>query len=318
MGFKELYPPAEPYDHGMLAVGDGNEIYWETCGNPDGAPVVFVHGGPGGGVLPGFRRYFDPAAYRIVLFDQRNCGRSLPHASGLDVAWEANTTPHLAADMEALREHLGIERWLVFGGSWGTTLGLAYGQAHPERVTGFVLRGVYLARPEDEAWTFSPTGLARLFPDEWAPFHGHVPEAERDDLVSAYGRRLFDPDPAVHLAAAKAWLGWELSANTLVPAPPPTELDDRLLVAMARIQQHYVGHDSFLGDGLLAGVDRIRHLPAVIVHGRYDMKCPIEQAWALHLAWPEAEFHIVEDAGHASTEPGTLHHIIEATDRFRP
>ncbi|MEU6035057.1 prolyl aminopeptidase [Actinomadura sp. NPDC047616] len=314
---KGFYPPVEPYDSGLLDVGDGNEIYWETCGNPDGKPAVFLHGGPGGGVLPGFRRFFDPAAYRIVLFDQRNCGASRPHAGDPAVSLEHNTTPRLVADMERLREHLSIDRWLVFGGSWGSTLALAYAQAYPERVTEMVLRGIYLVRPEDEAWAFTPTGAAHLFPAEWAAFRDAIPATERDDLVAAYGRRVHDPDPAVHLPAARAWMAWELAANTLLPVEPP-ELDDAALLAFARITHHYIGNGGFLpAEGLLAGVDRIRHIPAVIVNGRYDMKTPPGQAWALHQAWPEAEFHIVEDAGHGGSEPGTLHRLVEATDRFR-
>ncbi|WP_329522490.1 prolyl aminopeptidase [Spirillospora sp. NBC_01491] len=313
---KELYPPLEPHDSGMLAVGAGDEIYWEVCGDPGGKPVVFVHGGPGGGLLPVCRRFFDPAAYRIVLFDQRNCGRSTPHAGDAGVSLEANTTPHLVADMERLREHLGIDRWQVFGGSWGSTLGLAYAQEHPDRVTELVLRGIYLARPEDEEWAFTGGGSARLFPEEWAAFQAPVPEAARDDMLTAYGRLLFDPDPAVHVPAARAWAAWELSANTLLPVPPP-DLDDRLLVGFSRIEQHYFSQGCFLGAGILAGADRIRHLPGVIVHGRYDMKTPADGALTLHRAWPEAEFHLIEDAGHGGSEPGTLHHLIEATDRFR-
>ncbi|MBD2895270.1 Proline iminopeptidase [Actinomadura sp. RB99] len=316
MALREFYPPIEPYDSGLLDVGDGNRVHWEVCGNPDGKPAVFLHGGPGGGVVPAFRRFFDPAAYRIVLFDQRNCGRSRPHAGDPGVSLEHNTTPHLVADIERLREHLSIERWLVFGGSWGSTLALAYAQAHPERVTEMVLRGVYLVRPSDEAWGFTPTGAAHLFPAEWAAFRDAIPPDERDDMVAAYGRRIEDPDPAVHLPAARAWMGWELCANTLLPVAAP-DLDDPAVLAFARITHHYIAAGGFLPDGgLLAGVDRIRHVPAVIVNGRYDMKTPPDQAWDLHLAWPEAEFHIVEDAGHGGAEPGTLDRLIEATDRF--
>ncbi|QXJ27004.1 prolyl aminopeptidase [Actinomadura graeca] len=314
---RDYYPPVEPHDSGWLDVGDGNEIYWEVCGNPAGKPAVFLHGGPGGGLLPDNRRYFDPSAYRIVLFDQRNCGRSRPGADDPGVLLEHNTTPHLVADIERLREHLSIERWLVFGGSWGTTLGLAYAQAHPGRVTEMVLRGVWLIRPADEAWAFTPGGAAHLFPAEWAAFRDAIPPAEQGDLVRAYGRRVHDPDPAVHVPASRAWMGWELSANTLLPVPPP-DLDDSLLVAFARITHHYIANGGFLPEeGLLAGVDRIRHIPAVVVNGRYDIKTPPDQAWDLHRAWPEAEFTIVEDAGHGGSEPGTRHVLIEATDRFR-
>ncbi|WP_218005272.1 prolyl aminopeptidase [Actinomadura macra] len=314
---REYYPPVEPHDSGWLDVGDGNEIYWEVCGNPGGKPAVFLHGGPGGGLLPDNRRFFDPSAYRIVLFDQRNCGRSRPGADDPKVSLAHNTTLHLVADIERLREHLSIDRWLVFGGSWGTTLGLAYAQAHPGRVTEMVLRGVWLLRPADEAWAFTPGGAAHLFPAEWAEFRDAIPTGERHDLVAAYGRRIHDPDPAVHVPACRAWMGWELSANTLLPVQPP-DLDDALLLAFARISHHYIDNGGFLpAEGLLAGVDRIRHIPAVIVNGRYDVKTPPDQAWDLHLAWPEAELTLVEDAGHGGSEPGTRHLLIEATDRFR-
>ncbi|MEV0612751.1 prolyl aminopeptidase [Nonomuraea sp. NPDC050404] len=313
----DWYPPAEPYDSGLLPVGDGNEIYWETCGNPAGKPALFLHGGPGGGVLPDNRRFFDPSAYRVVLFDQRNCGRSIPGAGDPAVSLEHNTTPHLVADIERLREHLGIDRWLVFGGSWGTTLGLAYAQAHPRRVSALVLRGVWLIRPPDEDWAFTPTGAAHLFPAEWAAFRDAIPAAERDDLVAAYGRRIGDPDPAVHVPAARAWMAWELAANTLLPVTPP-DLDDATLLAFARITHHYIVAGGFLPEeGLLAGIDRIRHIPAVIVNGRYDVKTPPGQAYDLHRAWPEAEFRIVEDAGHGGSEPGTRSLLVQATDRFR-
>lgn len=312
-----FYPQSEPYDAGLLDVGDGNEIYWETCGSPTGKPLVFLHGGPGGGVLPDHRRLFDPAAYRIVLFDQRNCGRSLPHAGDPGVSLAANTTWHLVEDVERLREHLGVDRWLVFGGSWGSTLGLAYAQRHPERVTELLLHGIYLARRSDETWAFTDTGAARLFPAEWAEFRDAIPEAEHDDLLTAYHRRLCDPDPAVHVPAARAWAGWELAANTLLPqAPPP--LDDPTLVAFARIESHYFSQGCFLDeDQLLRDAHRIRHLPGVIVNGRYDMKTPFGAAWDLHRAWPEAELHVVEDAGHSGAEPSKLHQLVAVTDRFR-
>ncbi|GAA1875447.1 prolyl aminopeptidase [Actinomadura bangladeshensis] len=316
MTLREYYPPIEPYDSGLLDVGDGQRVHWEVCGNPAGKPAVFLHGGPGGGLLPDNRRFFDPSRYRIVLFDQRGCGQSLPHAGDPSVPLEHNVTPRLVDDIERLREHLGVDRWLVFGGSWGSTLALAYAQAHPDRVTEIVLRGVYLVRPSDEAWGFTPGGASHLFPAEWAAFRDAIPAAERDDLMTAYGRRIEDPDPAVHIPAARAWMAWELSANTLLPVPPP-DLDDATVLAFARITHHYISNGGFLpGEGLLAGVDRIRHIPAVIVNGRYDMKTPPDQAWDLHRAWPEAEFHIVEDAGHGGSEPGTRDRLIEATDRF--
>ncbi|MFC4050094.1 prolyl aminopeptidase [Actinomadura syzygii] len=317
MGLREFYPPIEPYESGLLDVGGGNEIYWETCGNPDGKPAVFLHGGPGGGVLPDNRRFFDPTAYRIVLFDQRGCGRSRPHAGDPDVSLEHNTTRHLVADIERLREHLSVDRWLVFGGSWGSTLALSYAQAHPGRVTELVLRGIYLIRPADEEWGFAPTGLAHLFPAEWEAFSGAIPAAERHDLLTAYGRRINDPDPAVRVPAARAFMDWELAANTLLPVPPP-DLDGATVLAFTRILHHYIVNGGFLPEGgLLAGVDRIRSVPAVVVNGRYDMKTPPDQAWDLHRAWPEAEFHIVEDAGHGGSEPGIRDRLITATDGFR-
>ena len=316
MALREFYPPIEPYDSGLLDVGDGNRIHWEACGNPEGVPAVVLHGGPGGGVLPDQRRFFDPSRYRIVLFDQRNCGRSLPFAGDPAVSLEHNTTPHLVADIERLREHLSIERWLVFGGSWGSTLALAYAQAHPDRVGAMVLRGIWLVRPSDEEWGLAPTGAARLFPAEWAAFRDAIPPSEQDDLLAAYGRRVGDPDPAVHVPAARAWGAWELAANTLLPVPPP-ELDDAVTVAFARIMHHYIANGGFLPpEGLLGGVDRVRHIPAVIVNGRYDVKTPLEQAWDLHRAWPEARFHVVEDAGHGGGEPGTRDRLIEATDEL--
>ncbi len=316
MALREYYPPIEPYDSGLLDVGDGNRIHWETCGNPAGKPAVFLHGGPGGGVLPDNRRFFDPSRYRIVLFDQRNCGQSLPHAGDPSVSLEHNVTPRLVDDIEKLREHLGVDRWLVFGGSWGSTLALAYAQTHPDRVAAMVLRGIYLVRPWDEPWGLTPTGAARLFPAEWAAFRDAIPPAEQDDLMTAYGRRIEDPDPAVHGLAARAWMAWELSANTLLPVPPP-DLDDATVLAFARITHHYISNGGFLpGEGLLAAVDPIRRVPAGIVNGRYDMKTPPDQAWDLHRAWPEAEFHIVEDAGHGGSEPGIRDRLIEATDRF--
>jgi proline iminopeptidase len=314
---REPYPEIEPHESGMLAVGDGNEIYWETCGNPAGKPVVFVHGGPGAGAGPFNRRFFDPEAYRIVLFDQRNCGRSLPHAGDPVIDLSANTTAHLVADIERLREHLGIERWLVFGGSWGSTLALAYAQAHPDRVTEIILRGVYLVYPEDDAWCFGEGGATRLYPDAWESFRDHIPEDERGDYMAAYARRLADPDPAVHLPAAQAWTRWENTISFLLPQPDEPE-DPRETVAVARLENHYFRNGCFMKEGqLLRDMDRIRHLPGVIVNGRYDLPCPLDAAWALHKAWPGSQLHIVADAGHSSTEPGTLHQLIEATDAFR-
>jgi proline iminopeptidase len=318
MELRTLYPPIEPYDSGFLDVGDGDSVYWEVCGNPDGKPAVMVHGGPGAGCDEKHRRQFDPAAYRIVLFDQRNCGRSVPHAGDPAVSLENNTTWNLVADMERLREHLGIERWLVFGGSWGSTLSLAYAQTHPDRVSELVLRGIFMLRPFELYW-FYQEGASLLFPDVWERYVAPIPEDERDDLIDAFRRRLDSPDREVRTAAARAWSQWEGSTVTLRPDP---ELVDHFgepdyAVAFARIENHYfVNEGFFTEDQLLEDVDKIRHIPAVIVQGRYDVCTPVATAWDLHKAWPEAEFHIVDDAGHAFDEPGTLHRLIEATDRF--
>jgi proline iminopeptidase len=310
-----LYPPIEPYRAEMLAVGAPHAIHVEESGNPKGKPVIFVHGGPGGGTEPTYRRLFDPAAYRIILFDQRGCGRSTPHAS-----LEDNTTWHLVADMEAIRQRLGLDRWLVFGGSWGSTLSLAYAEKHPERCTGLILRGIFLLRRAEILWYYQE-GASWLFPDLWDDFLAPIPEVERDDLVAAYNRRLTSADKAVRLAAAKAWSTWEGSTISLLPNPERVKRfeSDEFAIAFARIENHYFHHRGFFEtDGwLLQNVARIRAIPGVIIQGRYDMATPTRSAWDLHRAWPEAEFHIVPDAGHAYSEPGILHHLIEATDNFR-
>lgn len=317
MGRRALYPPIDMNDAGLLEVGDGNAIYWETCGNPGGKPAVFLHGGPGGRATAADRRLFDPDAYRIVLFDQRNCGRSRPHASAPDVDLSANTTGHLVGDLERLRQHLDIERWLVFGGSWGSTLALAYAQAHADRVTEIVLRGVYLTLAADEPWCFAEGGVSRLFPDEWERFRDLIPEPERDDLVAAYARRLAHPDPTVHIPAARAWTRWENTTSTLLPRPEEAE-DVPAMVACARLENRYFGNGCYLEPGqLLRDMHRISEIPGVIVNGRYDLLAPPDAAWALHRAWPASQLHLVPDAGHAFDEPGTLHHLIEATDQFR-
>ena len=313
---RELYPPIEPYRHGHLRVSPVHEIYHEESGNPDGQPVLFVHGGPGAGTEPYQRRFFDPAAYRIVLFDQRGAGKSRPHAS-----LEDNTTWHLVADIEALRAALGIERWVVFGGSWGSTLGLAYAQTHPERVTALVLRGIFLVRPKEIRW-FYQEGASFLFPDAWEEYLEPIPAGERDDLVAAYYRRLTSPDAEVRARAARAWSVWEGTTSKLRVDPSlvrrfgGAEFAD----AFARIECHYFAHGSFLRhpDQLLDGVERIRQIPAVIVQGRYDVVCPMVSAWQLHRRWPEAELHVVPDAGHSATEPGIVDRLVQATDRFRP
>jgi proline iminopeptidase len=312
---RELYPPLEPYDQGTLRVSDLHELHYEQAGNPAGRPVLFVHGGPGGGIEPQHRRYFDPAAYRIVLFDQRGCGRSRPHA-----CLEENTTWDLVADIERLREALGIGRWVVFGGSWGSTLGLAYAETHPARVAALVLRGIFLVRPAEIRW-FYQEGASWLFPDAWEGFLAPIPEAERGDLVRAYYRRLTSPDPGLRAAAAHAWSVWEASTSKLRQDPALIERFARseFADAFARIECHYFVNGCFL-DGpeqLLDGVERIRHLPGVIVQGRYDVVCPMRSAWDLHHRWPEADFHVVADAGHSASEPGIVDRLVEATDRFR-
>lgn len=313
-----LYPPIEPYETGMLLVGDGNRVFWEQSGNPEGKPVVFLHGGPGGGTSAWHRRFFDPERYRIVLLDQRGCGRSTPHASepGADLAY--NTTWHLVADIELLRRNLGIDRWQVFGGSWGSALALAYAEAHPEAVSELVLRGIFTLRRHELEW-FYEGGASALFPDLWQGFLAPIPVLERSRLIEAYHRRLFDPDPAVHVPAALAWTTWEASTITLRPdADTVTGMSrQEHAVAFARIENHYFMHGGWLREGqLIDDVGAIRGIPAVIVQGRYDICTPIMTAWDLHRAWPEAEFVVVDDAGHAASEPGIARALRAATDRF--
>jgi proline iminopeptidase len=312
-GGVSLYPPLEPYASERLAVGDDHEIYLEQCGDPAGIPVVFLHGGPGAGCSPSHRRFFDPRRYRIILFDQRGCGRSTPHA-----VLEHNSTWDLVADMERIRERLGIERWLVFGGSWGSTLALAYAETHPERVSGLVLRGIFLCRRDEIAW-FYQQGASWVFPDYWQDFVGPIPIAERDDLVGAYYQRLTDPDATVRLDAAKAWSIWEGRCATLLPDQQirSTFSDERLALSMARIECHYFMHEAFLRPNqLLQDAGRLATIPGVIVHGRYDLICPLRSAWELSAAWPQATLEIVDDAGHAAFEPGISRALIAATDRF--
>jgi len=316
---RTLYPEIEPYDSGHLDVGDGQLVYWETCGNPDGKPVVFLHGGPGGGCTPRHRRLFDPAAYRIVLLDQRGCGRSTPHVSDPAVDLGTNTTWHLVADLERLREHLGVERWQVFGGSWGSTLALAYAETHPERVTELVLRGIFTLRRRELEWYYQgPAGM--LFPEKWAEFLAPVPEDERDDLITAYHRLLNHPDPQIRVPAAVAWSTWEAATVTLRPSPELVAdfAEPDYAVAFARIENHYFVHRGWLEEGqLLRDAHKLAGIPGVIVQGRYDVATPPATAWELHQAWPGSELVIVDDAGHAFDEPGILHHLVEATDRFR-
>lgn len=314
---RTYYPPIEPFNTGRLQVGDGHELYFEESGNPSGKPVVFVHGGPGGGTEPKQRQFFDPSAYRIVLFDQRGCGKSTPFAS-----LENNTTWHLVADMEKLRTHLKIEKWQVFGGSWGSTLALAYAQTHPERCTELVLRGIFLLRKWEIDW-FYQDGTSHLFPDAWEKYLAAIPENERGDLVSAYYRRLTSADPKVRADAARAWSQWEGRTSYLLPNASYLSKtgEDSFADAFARIECHYFVNGGWVtGEKALlepANIARMKHIPGVIVQGRYDVVCPMESAWALHRAWPEAELRIVEDAGHAAHEPGNLHELIEATDRFK-
>jgi proline iminopeptidase len=312
---RSLYPEIEPHERGRLRVSDTHEIYWEVSGNPNGKPVVFVHGGPGGGTSPKQRCFFDPQAYRIVLFDQRGCGKSTPHAN-----LEDNTTWHLVADMEALRERLGIDRWQLFGGSWGSTLALAYAQRHPERVTELVLRGIFMLRRKELLW-FYQLGASALFPDAWEKYLAPIPEHERDDLMSAYYRRLTSADPVVRQTAARAWSVWEASTSFLLPQPAHVAhaAGDEFALAFARIECHYfVNRGFFEVDGqLLRDVERVRQIPAVVVQGRYDVVCPMMSAWELTQAWPEATLDVVHDAGHASYEPGIIDRLVTATDRFR-
>jgi proline iminopeptidase len=314
MSTNGLYPPIEPFDSGYLAVGDGHEIYYEQCGNPRGKPAVFVHGGPGGGGDVNARRFFDPRAYRIVVFDQRGSGRSRPHAS-----LEANTTWHLVADMERLRERLGIERWLVFGGSWGSTLALAYAETHPAAVSELVLRGIFLLRKAELDW-FYQFGASMLFPEQWAHYLAPIPPAERDDLLGAYHRRLTSADEAVRLAAARAWSVWEGATSSLVPNPAREAQygGAQFALAFARIEAHYFVNRGFFSseNELLDGVDKIRSIPAVIVQGRYDVVCPMTTAYELHRRWPEADFRVVVEAGHSAYEPGIMAELLAATDRF--
>jgi proline iminopeptidase len=313
---KELYPHLSPYRTGFLRVSKLHEVYFEESGNPQGVPAVFLHGGPGGGTEAKMRRFFDPRRYRIVLFDQRGSGKSRPHASLID-----NTTWDLVADMERLREHLSIERWLVFGGSWGSTLGLAYAQTHPERVTHLVLRGIFLLRRWELEWFYqNPGGAAALYPDLWEHYIEPIPPEERGDMMAAYYRRLTSQDPSELSRAAKAWALWEaatsfLRRNSLYTAKLGQDTHSE---AFSRIECHYFVNGGFLEtpNQLIDNVGRIRHIPAVIVQGRYDIVCPTRSAWELHRAWPEAELHIVPDAGHSAFENGNTHELIKATERF--
>ena len=309
-----LYPPIEPHQTGMLPVTDGHTLYFEVSGNPNGKPVVFLHGGPGGNAGPDDRRFFDPKLYRIVLFHQRGAGRSTPAAS-----LHENTTWKLIADLETLRTHLGIEKWQVFGGSWGSTLALSYAIQHPTRVTELVLRGIFMLRKKELDW-FYKDGASHLFPDVWEKFRDHIPEAERSDFIRAYYSRLTDPDPKVQLAAAIPWTSWEMATLRLYTSPDLLKalVTDDFAIKIARIETHFfVNHGFFEHENwILDQVDRIRHIPTVIVHGRYDVVCPLGSAWDLRRVWPEAKLMIIPDAGHAASEPGTARALVAATDRF--
>jgi proline iminopeptidase len=309
------FPDVEPYRTGRLKVSNRHEIFFEEVGNPNGAPILFVHGGPGGGVSPDHRRYFDPKHYRIVLFDQRGCGQSTPHAS-----LEENTTWDLVGDIEKLRRHLGIEQWIVFGGSWGSTLALIYAETHPAQVRGLILRGIFLCRKQEIDW-FYQKGASHLFPDAWDKYLKPIPESERSDLVAAYYRRLTHPDRQIRLEAARAWSTWEGSTSCLLPDLGLIQHsgEDVFAEAFARIECHYFINGIWLkhDNQIIEDVHRIRHIPCEIVHGRYDVVCPVENAWDLHRAWPESTLHIIRDAGHSAKEPGILTKLVEITERFK-
>jgi len=311
---RTLYPEIEPFDSGMLPVDARHALYYEQCGNPKGKPVVLLHGGPGGGCNAKMRRFHDPSKYRIVLFDQRGAGRSTPHADLVD-----NTTWHLVADIEALREHLGIERWQVFGGSWGSTLALAYAQSHPLRVTELVLRGIFMLRHWELQW-FYQEGASRLFPEAWQQYLAAIPKDERHDLVAAYHRRLTSDDEATRLAAARAWSVWEAATSFLHIDPDfvDSHEDPRFALAFARIENHYFTHKGFfeVDDQLLRDAYRIAGIPGVIVHGRYDVICPVQNAWDLHQAWPKAELVITPTSGHSAFEAENVDALVRATDAF--
>ena len=312
---RSFYPEIEPYATGHLDTGDGHQVYWEMSGNPKGKPAVYLHGGPGSGSSPKHRRLFDPARYRIMLFDQRGCGRSRPHAS-----LDNNTTWHLVADMERLRTMMEVDQWLVVGGSWGSTLALAYAETHPARVSELVVRGIFTLRRKELLWYYQ-NGASWLFPDLWEAFLAPIPENERGDLMAAYHKRLIGTDRAEQLRCAKAWSVWEGSTITLLPNKDNavTHADDHFALAFSRIENHYFVNGGFFDadDQLLRDAYKLKKIPGVIVQGRYDVCTPAITAWDLHRAWPEAEFHMVDDAGHAFDESGILHHLISATDKFR-
>ena len=310
---RELYAPIEANRSGFLEVGGGHTLYYEECGNPQGKPAVFLHGGPGGGCTAAMRRFWNPDVYRVILFDQRGSGKSKPHAN-----LENNTTWDLVNDIELIRTALQIDKWQVFGGSWGSTLALAYSQTHPQRVSEIVLRGIFMLRKKEIDW-FYQHGASEIFPDRWQHYLQPIPPGERDDLLRAYYRRLTSDDATVRIEAAKAWSTWEGTTSTLLPneAIAADFAADEMATALARIECHYFVNQGFMQDNqLINDVDKIRHIPAVIVQGRYDVVCPAVSAWELAQAWPEADFRIVADAGHAAFEPGNIHELVMATDAF--
>lgn len=310
---RTLYPEIEPFETGTLDVGDGHQIYWERVGTKGAKPAVFLHGGPGGTISPNHRRLFDPTLYDVILFDQRGCGKSTPNAS-----LEANTTWHLVADMERLREMAGFDKWLVFGGSWGSTLSLVYAETHPERVSELVVRGIYTLTRAELEWYYQ-FGVSEMFPDKWERFLAPIPQDERADMMAAYRKRLVGNDRREQIEAAKAWSIWEGETITLLPEPSTSDpfAQDDYAVAFARIENHYFVHGGWLEEGqLLRDAYRLKDISGTIIHGRYDMPCPAKYAWLLHKAWPKADFHLIEGAGHAYSEPGILDSLIRATDRY--
>ncbi|EGV50645.1 prolyl aminopeptidase [Candidatus Endoriftia persephone] len=309
----DLFPEIAPYISHQLPVDDLHTLYIEEVGNPQGIPALFLHGGPGAGCESYHRRFFDPNRYRVILFDQRGCGRSTPHAE-----LQANTIDDLIEDIEQIRNHLGIERWLLFGGSWGSTLALAYAERHPQRVSAMILRGIFLCREEEIQW-FYQQGASRIFPDYWQDYLAPIPQEERGDLLNAYHRRLTGSDDIARMAAAKAWSVWEGRTASLLPNDAVVDFfsSPRNALSIARIECHYFVHQAFLRPNqLLEEVDRLKDIPGVIVHGRYDLICPLSSAWELHRAWPGSELQVVADAGHSATEPGTRQALVEATERF--
>ncbi|WP_374519196.1 prolyl aminopeptidase [Undibacterium squillarum] len=308
-----LFPATEPHRHGMLPVDDLHTIYWEECGNPDGIPVLFLHGGPGAGTSPTHRRFFHPEHYRIVLFDQRGAGKSLPLGE-----YRQNTTQLLISDIEQLRAMLGIDQWLVFGGSWGSTLALAYGETHPERCLGFILRGIFMCTRKEVDWFVN--GMRWFYPEIHQRFAEGVPEDERGDLLQAYVKRLFCDDPAIYTEAARNWSRYEGSCLFLEPQADAIASfeSDAVSLGIGRLEAHYMLNGAFMeDDALITNIARIRHLPAVIVQGRYDVICPPVSAWRLHNAWPEAAYHVIQNAGHAAMEPGIAKALVQATEDFR-